>query len=69
MSLVLFRRPTPLPSTNSAPSLPTSLKSSPPLQKRVQQNIDRFQVLLIQKPETAIFLMNFVEEFYDQNGV
>lgn len=68
MGLLSFR-PTPSPSPNSAVLSSDLAKHLPPLQRRILKNIDRFQVLLIKRPETAMFLLSFCDRFFDQNGV
>lgn len=72
MGLLSFPRPTRSLSLNSAASsslLARPLPPPPPLHDRMCKAIDRFQVLLIKRPETAMFLLAFCERFYDQNDV
>lgn len=75
MNLVPFPRPTPKVSPVSTRSSLSSPKPSLPLPPPseiallIRRNIDRHQILSLTRPSAALFLLNFLDQYYKRYGL
>ena len=68
MLLPFQMREQPSPLITSSPPSSTSPLTSPQ-QQRVRALIDRYQILVLQRPRVAHALIVWVDTFMDKNGV
>ena len=70
MTKIVRFQPTDALSPTSDNSSSISATSLPmPLQQRIRAMIDRFQVLALEKPHIASFLLDWVDRFLTRHGV
>ena len=70
MTKIVPFQPTGALLTTSDNSSSTSATSWPmPLQQRIRAMLDRFQVLALEKPHIASFLLDWIDRFLTRHGV